>query len=44
MRRTLIRIFLTIFTLQAFAISARAYSIKIEINSGRKDEARKRKI
>lgn len=31
MRRTLIKIFLTIITLQAFVVSARAYSIKLEI-------------
>jgi len=32
MRRTLIKILLTILTLQAFVVSARAYSIKLEID------------
>ena len=33
MRRTLIKILLTIITLQAFVVSARAYSIKLEIRN-----------
>ena len=33
MRKTLIKIFLTIITLQAFVVSARAYSIKLEIRN-----------
>ena len=33
MRKTIIRVLLTIITLQAFVVSARAYSIKIEIQN-----------